>query len=1718
MTKQMGDAMDSSRDPARTGDRDGFALMAVLVLLFLLTAMLGPFLASMNDGQRDAENEAVLIGRSLGVEGIRDAFLGNIGRTQGTLDDTPGYDGIDEIAASRAGAPVLGGQDGQIYTSEVADLQARLFAPALPTQTWANLSGWYCYLTAELEKDEADRMEVNSTAGFDDQGYVWVRNELIRYERKVGNAFEGLTRGVNSGGDETIPDPYGPATKHGRSEGVVDARVRLLVTWQFDQGVKAGQGPRTRFKPWQTVDELARVGEAQYGVLPAEMLERWRPLLSFHSARPMGGAWGKPERVFNALVKGQTNLLVVRDGTAMPTGTIVRVRVGDELDHALVVAHDRGTARQTSVQLDSAMWLLLDRPVKLEATETQAYVEPLRPVPVNVNTAGVDVLATLFEALASDRVPGDAEAHVQDMYLSPPLDHGRARQIAQQLVDRRGPTEAEPWERPYKDLQDLFERVFDPSLPDAFLSNAEMLCVYRVIVNGQQGSLAQAAPACCFESAGLVRYRVAGEVLGGIGRSLGEYERRGIAYAQPGREVDVVAATQKDLDEWSRLARSSNLWISGPINTQMRLRRFFGQPPGEPADPTIAHLMPVLHGQQARFPSRAAGDGWIRPALAPAYRYSRLDYGQDFETSDDPDGLDLSRNKTPEIQVGLPGGAGGIGQAVAQGLARGRMERIPMMLEESGWGIGFGTNAWYKPRALGDACLFELANLDASDWENRIWLALEGDRVVLRAYDMAGQDPAPNVCQPETTAIEWEVPVAETAIAADTWVHAGVEYQGHRPGMAFATVDGVPKGKPKYLTWLTQDVPEVELPLNFSVLVQQDKGRFPEIFVESTEDFPPQGVLRIGDELFEYTAKTGSSFITAWADSRGGRLKRQWGDEFTPSRSQNDPMPGTVELPSHRAGSAVELYGFSSPVAKDSLVVPGKGGLVSETLDRWGVARATTAKDPISIGNFQLGKGIDEKYTGKLDLVAPTTGSSTGAKLPGFEKGEGYALLVQEASSWTLRRPNQLEETIRTGGVELVKYRGFDGSSIQIVERFLVAGPDQATLAQAGWFNSSGGGTVTAGRYVTDWAKGLGGANVDLNELPQLWLWVVPCSMAVRGLTLVDPIPRGHNEWLQVYPGDNDDHTEWVHYDTVLGDHVCRLRQRAMSNLLWSLTHSTAVQGHESTGGVWNNLPDGPISFTPVPRGGLKGIGQPDTDEDDPSYTARRAFRFRGDYATGTASHQQTRGSVVTPVHRITIFQRYPTEGRAGRLDRVCLITAGADGRPIKEWHTVQWSDWLFSAFDMADLDPDADPNGSGTRDTDGPQGCLVGLRDGTSLPMSGADFQGDRRGFDRFVKFPSGEMPMRLQNTALYGEARSGTPTRMTGIVDDIQGYFGMRTNQSSDGSDSAVLGTVGEPVDAGATTWTLRSGSNSSISVKIVVNGQVVLDTGGQRNIRGGGLAWVDGELIGVKSYDRQSGTLELCSAGRGLLGTMARPHDVGARVVFCESMPATYLQGQVSNDSDILQVADTNRLPRGFGSVLVDREVIHYSWTSGGQLIQMPRTSNPEEISGGKGILRGRYGTTPEAHEADAMAIAWPVRYLDLYHDRCDEPELCRFDFSLEAPDLFATRVGWQEEIPDAHLDVVMLARGDERTTFAAEPKGPGNGLWYFESPTDKDGQLGRWLGYQASRWDFRFHVKYGQGSFDPVTFTEPAWKRTASVRTFVFGYHGRTRVLEEQETLK
>ena len=1687
-------------------DERGIALLAVLVLLGILLAMLGPFMMTMGQAGNDAYAEASESEADLLVDAARRTLIQRVARTQGREDVSPDFDGLDEfpprLELAEAGTESPLGNRRRV-SGEIIDLQGRIHAPTAPLQVWSNLFGLSATLAKDLDKDEEDLIEASGLEAFPDQGYIWIDQELIRYTKKGPRGFEGLERGVLAGDEGAAPDPYGPAVLHIDGTAIVDARVRLLVTAQFDDG----QEDRSRFWPWKRLEDLRTVDRFERGALDLDRLESLRAFLTFEGARPIGSSFSKPERIFSQLVAGETSILAVRDPASITAGSIVRIRVQDQYEWALVVGLTRGGPRRTTVA--GPIWnVVLHRVTKLNADEGMAVVEALQPVPINVNTAPVEVVAALLMGV---RQFNQAVGTGDHRPLRVPLSKSKAQLIAERIVQLRGASVAvadadavDPNVRPYECFEDLATRVLFPLVEnEKAISQQELQYVYTALLHGTQTKLDRATIPITFTSAGLVQYRVAGAVYSGIGATLAARERQGVALPQPSRGVDHFLTSQNDLDEATRTARSRSYWQTGPRNTTVRIDQF-----NEPPDLSIAHLFSYLHGKAARFPDRDPGSGTARLAVARAPRFLGENATWSFEAGDHPEGRDVRREGAfQEVigQGGMPGASGGGNKSAGPGGGNAPQRVLPMYMGDAGLGVGFGCSFWMHPEQLGNQTLFDLPNRDRVPFRNRVFATIENNEVILRLFDVAGLDPDPGRRNPTETAIQWRVPLAGNGIAAQLWTHVGIEVSSGSADGVLLFTDGALKGRPRYATHLGVELPEWNVTGGTNQLT--DRGKSPPLLVEDTEGWPPEGVVEVGNELIEYVDIAGNTLITARQDSRGGRLARQ--DLFEYDKNQgnggNSNQTPSITVPMHPRNAGVKLYGYSNRIAEGTVVVPGQGE-VQGGLGPWGVARVMEPLQSITFARSSPGRGMDEKFMGQVRVASPEVGAKPGGNVPGFDPNGGYAVLVQVRLTTGPAAP----EPDEIGGVEVIRYEGFNGDRLSIVERAVSLDPDLK--------GGAAGGLIAAQprKFVTEWQRGTWGTQEDPNEYPQLWTFMVPISISVGGLALVDPSQKGHSEWIQLRSPGREADLEWVRYDFFDASRgwVVRSRLEAVLNLQRHLIRNPARvvdvrrQGNNWVV-VWDSI-DAPVDYVDPPTVAATEIGYPDpmeTGNNLPHYEARTALRFRGDPGVGTSSHAQAAGAIVTPVFRT--FLGSVQHGRPGRGDRVTLVT-GANGTapPAVEWNTVTWSSRNWQSFTTGGNSGGGNTGGGNTGggggqnpdpDPPGPRGNLVALERGVSVGYLGQPFNGvqDGRLFDRLVKFPSGELPLRLADPVFGGNASRDLPD-LGGLIDDVQGYAALAHDARSNGDVGQIVGVVAIPAREADMTMSL------SVSRQLQQAGM---------GLRGGGLVAIDGEIVGVRSFNDQTGELQVATNGRGMLGSEPRAHDVGARVHFVSCRPATALSSMVPASLSGFMVDEPSKLAQNSGTFLVNQELVHYSWVRG-TLFEMPQHEKRE-----LGLFRGRYGTTPAQHDAGSLAIHWPIRYWDRYEAEADDPEQAWLGFSYEAPNLYVTEVVWTEQIPDPLLDIICYVRADARVPFTE--LATGYPLWRFDDPVDPQsatGRPGHKILAQAGRWDFRFAVDYKPGAFEAQTFRATAWKRTPSLQTFAWSYQAATSVLDETETLR
>ncbi|MCC6673272.1 MAG: hypothetical protein IT458_19570, partial [Planctomycetes bacterium] len=1335
---------------------------------------------------------------------------------------------------------------------------------------------------------------------------------------------------------------------------------------------------------------------------------------------------------------------------------------------------------------------------------------------------------------------------VKPTAFQPPLSDAEARTFVDQIVALRGDRAltldeqragGEGAPRAFDGWEDLVKRVFRPRFAEAADDQAKrrLLLLYSALLNGKDGGVEMGTAPLTFASGNAVAYRAAAARRRIAGQEVGRLELSGVAAVMPGAALQRLFHTQEGLEEAFRLDRRAPYFQTFPINVAAILPNDLGT---DPASRHFAHLVPEAFPQMgmgaARFPARDPLGAALRPAPSSTPYGGQLRTHQAMTVALDPEGRDVVQEGPYELENSGPApgaGAGGPQGPQAGGAAR---NRFPFS-GRGGYVARHAVSFWFKLKDLGDQALYDLSATEPD--RNRIRLLVQNREVVFEVLDEAGVDPDPSLSktQVERSAARWRVPVDQARLQPDVWYHVSLSAEGTRPGQITLLLDGVPRSQPDLRTFLTAPIPAYK---------EQNSGRpfydepllHPKIQVESTEGFPEQGVLRVGLELFEYTSKTPSTFECKYVDSFGGRVARMGLFEYRPdlpvdasgrpTRNAEDLVRGqNLDVtPEHPSGAAVELYGYSLPIYRDTILNPGSARLTGE-IQAFAIARAyvSNAKTITVAGqrsSITLGRGLPANASENPDIelgdpVVPAANASyPPAQAPdriagAFSTTGGFALLVQYADERNYQPDPTTTAAFAFGGIEVIRYTSRQGNKLSGVTRAAQLPGQQVTVR--GLYDGQ------PRTFIFDYDKSITVGRTPARDLIQYQCYVVPISLPVQG-QVTDPTTLGYVEWLQIYPGpgDAENDTEWVRYDLLVDrQHVVRTQPSAWFSVFRAIT---------SRGGANSGQPIGPGggSLTPgdegqldygQPRGdGVRRIGYLDPIEDvgRNGYpivnVTRNALGFRGDPFTGTTSHTQRANAMVLPVHRMELdWGNYGAlTGRAGRHDRIGLVggLATASGsRAALEWHTVNWTARRYGS----DNPQQGQQRGAVQRLGRYPF-QLVGFKDPLRTLYTGPTDRNDLadvRAVDRIVKFPSGELPAAYVDLAMFGATRQQDVNPSRAVIDEID------LVRHRHPPISAPLAAILDQTLSDAGTEILVRADLGVSPVGPVAAGNVLATIPPT-----GGLLRIDDEILAYSEY--QSGRFTVARSGRGLLGTQPRAHAEGAMVFFLDQVPAAILAEGASETGATLQLQALGELSPFSGTVLLKTELLHYTWTRAGRILEMPRWSDPERPdTQGRGLFRGRYGTLPVSALGGEPVIAFPFRYWDRHHERADDPEQAYVQLSPRNSPVYYTGITWEEELPDPLVDLHCYVRVDERSRFDQEP-GVAPGLYLFRDPL-ANGRPNP-IGWQGSRLEARFVHVYRPGAFDPITFQGQAWKRAPTVKSVRIGYEGGSRILEERVTAR
>ncbi|MBI5433453.1 MAG: hypothetical protein HZA52_11545 [Planctomycetes bacterium] len=639
-------------------------------------------------------------------------------------------------------------------------------------------------------------------------------------------------------------------------------------------------------------------------------------------------------------------------------------------------------------------------------------------------------------------------------------------------------------------------------------------------------------------------------------------------------------------------------------------------------------------------------------------------------------------------------------------------------------------------------------------------------------------------------------------------------------------------------------------------------------------------------------------------------------------------------------------------------------------------------------------------------------------------------------------------------------------------------------------------------------------------------------------------IPNGGSEFAQLTHVDQAELTEWVRYDTILGQDLVRNDQKAITALSLAVLHVLTGSGDvtpnpPSGGGGPGGGGGGPSSKPDADGGGfalataatapastaasaasqsfassdwLPHLGEPEDTNDPLTRAAREALQFRG--VLGTYSHQHSAGTPVLPVWRV---QRTDVHGgRPGRLDSAFLIDSDptSPAWPVQLQHAhIPYQHTTHAWTTAGDpMIPVAGPGAAWEVQTGfDTQTIHVALQRAAPVPVAAGTMAQNPPGFEtrlwsRLVMHPSGERPREVDRVAVGGSIRGGLVPSAT--VDELvfgTTKFGQGTTQGNAlfGANLVLTRAFSEAqLDFQLAPRAVRAARGVWSDPAAYFLDQLPKDCG---------LLKLGGEILAYDTYDRVSGEVQVAPSGRGLLGTRPQPHEFGETAMFLDAWAVSQLGGQVGAADANLELEDLAEF-QPEGTVLVGDELVHYTRFEGTGL-GMPRASRDpgEQDHQGGPLFRGRFGTVAASHAFGEPVIAYPFRYWDRWAERADAPELSYFGFSVDQPAAFWQSLFWRvENTGSGSVEFGVLQRTLASTPWDADPENaPGLALLWKGTDEEKPVPIGA----QSDRAEWRAFVKYSPGAYDPLSGLAHGWKQTPRLRVFGANYLAPNLVLRK-----
>jgi hypothetical protein len=722
--------------------RRGAALLVVLLALALLFSLGVPFLMT---GRLRSEAARESFDRARAQVSVQSASAYTEHIQSGShpaLDSTPYWDlagewnlsGLDQMPQAMGGAWA---QSNEAWGAEVESAQARVSLGSAPPLLLQNLLH-PCFLSSDATFQDTE-IQVNSTEGFPDSGFVLMGPWWVEYTGKTSNTFTGV-----SGAASPPEDMERLRFRDGQA--ILDQRIVNLAMARMQFGEHRA--------PEFFADLLSfNFGDDQVALLP-ERDQRELERLTWLSSGAFGADdWEPSVWVSSRPTEENANFLRVFDRQAFSPGTTVRVDFGNFTIDSLVF--------DTS---GSGLWLPQDMPSDLEPWVTT--VTPMRREPVDINACRPEILAALVTGLRFRGPPPVVSAQaISGITRRHYLTQSKAKIFAAEVIAAR----------PIKGPDDLWQRVLEPRILDGSFSHVD---AYVIMMNGldpNNGSLAASTTGFAYRSGDRYLQRMNAALRSQLGRTLARSSHFVDQRIVPSGRLIQAWETQRDFEEAGRYARGLHQTITLPNNRgSLGGHTDWASPIGLTLR-TGAWASTGFLGESEEVETSAV---MPQPALEGLQTVRGM--VQHFELEPSPLGWDFAQQgprpgtvQQYNLTTGSTGGS----------------DSAPLVIQ--GW--------FHMPRqGVQNGVLFELAG-DYVD-RQRLTAAFENGRLIVRGYDNAGDDPSDleNVQQ----ALTIELDPAEYPIQ-NRWFHLNVLFRAVAPGGLQVAIDGVPRGNTHGRTVLT---------------------------------------------------------------------------------------------------------------------------------------------------------------------------------------------------------------------------------------------------------------------------------------------------------------------------------------------------------------------------------------------------------------------------------------------------------------------------------------------------------------------------------------------------------------------------------------------------------------------------------------------------------------------------------------------------------------------------------------------------------------------------------------------------------------------------------------------------------------------------------------------------------------------------------------------------